>query len=43
MIDHLKLSDFVISTNVTADAWVKEENQTAVIEKLYSYAKERPF
>lgn len=35
--------DYVISTNVAANAWAKEENQTAVLEKLYSYAKDRPF
>lgn len=34
---------YVISTNVSAEQWVKEENQTAVLEKLYRYAKERPF
>ncbi len=35
--------EYVISTHVEADQWAKEENQTAVLEKLYSYAKERPF
>ena len=34
---------YVISTNIASDQWANEEKKTAVLEKLYRYAKERPF